>query len=281
MSTDIVSTKLDELKIVTLDGEEWSARDLLPLAGYSRWEKWNTAIERAIASVNASGLTASDHFHRSVKLIETGKGARREIEDYRITRYGAYILFQNADGSKPEIAAVQAYFAVQTRKQELATPNLGSLEGIAQILAAGQAALDEAKRAREEVAFIQPRAAQADTFRQADGRFTIGDLANNLKAWAASNAAGVKILHEDVYNLAGRIGLIIRGNTVRHNQPTARAIEAGWVLAKDKTVETKNHGTFVKISAHLTPRGYGRLWDAAITNIQTQGVVLPDLKEIA
>lgn len=162
MSTDIVSTKLDGLKIVTLDGEEWSARDLLPLAGYSQWRDWANAIERAKASVTASRLNAADHFVESRKLVETGSGARREIEDYRITRYGAYILFQNADGSKPEIAAVQSYFAVQTRKQEIAPsiPNLGTPQG--QLWIAQQ--LTES--AQREIAATE-RAEKAEQFKAA------------------------------------------------------------------------------------------------------------------
>lgn len=123
MSVDEMSAQLDDLKIITLtDGEIWSARDLMPFAGYERWENWSKAINRAIASVNASGLDASDHFRGVTKMVQTGSGARREIEDLQLTRYACYILFQNADGSKPEIAALQQYFAVQTRKQEISAP---------------------------------------------------------------------------------------------------------------------------------------------------------------
>ncbi len=123
MSTLDIATKLDQLKIVTLtDGEVWSARDLMPYAGYTDWRNWSKAIDRAIASVNASGLDASNHFVGVNKMVELGSGARRQIEDVELTRYAAYVLFQNADGSKPEIAALQSYFAVQTRKQELAQP---------------------------------------------------------------------------------------------------------------------------------------------------------------
>ena len=87
--------QLDQIKVSTLFGDVWSARDLMPFAGYKAWQDWSRAINRAIESVNASGLDASDHFRGAPKMIETGKGARREVEDVEITRYGAYILFQN------------------------------------------------------------------------------------------------------------------------------------------------------------------------------------------
>lgn len=110
---------------------------------------------------------------------------------------------------------------------------------------------------------------------------TITDLANDLKVHVASNFPDAKARQQDVFDLAGQVGLIIRGNTVRNNQPTARAIEAGWVKPKDHTYETNNHGTKTTVYARLTPRGYGRLWDAAVNNLKTYGQVLAPKKEIA
>lgn len=142
-------------------------------------------------------------------------------------------------------------------------------------------ALREKQALAAKVEADAPLVAQAETFRQADGLRTISDLANDLKVHALTNYPGVKVLQDDVFDLAGQVGLIIRGNTVRHNQPTARAIEAGWVKPKDTPVATKNHGSFVKVSARLTPRGYGRLWDAATNNLRSHNQVLPPEKEIA
>ena len=266
--------QLDRLKIITLtDGEAWSARDLMPYAGYTDWRNWSKAIDRAITSVNASGLNAADHFVGVNKMIETGKSARRQVEDMELTRYACYILFQNADGSKPEVALAQQYFAIQTRSAEVsprATPSGAELIALAVIEAQSMLAAKD-----EQIAELTPKAAQADTFRQADGLRTLTDITNDLKVHAASNHPGVKVLRDDVFDLAGRAGLIIRGNTVRNNQPTAKAIEAGWVKPKDHTYDTNNHGPQTTIYARLTPRGYGRLWDAAVKNISVYGVVLP------
>ena len=278
--THSFESQLDQLKIITLtDGEVWSARDLMPFAGYTNWRKWSGAIDRAIESVNASGLNAADHFVGGVKMVAVGSGAKRQVEDVEVTRYGAYILFQNGDPRKPEIAAAQQYFAVKTRESEVSpatAPTGAELIALAVIEAQAMLAAKDA-----QIAELAPKAAQADTFRQADGLRTIGDLANDLKVHAATNFPHLKVKQQDVFDLAGLLGIVIRGNTVRHNQPTARSIEAGWVKPKDTKVETNNHGSFVKVSARLTPRGYGRLWDAAVNNLSTIGQIVPTPKELA
>jgi DNA-damage-inducible protein D len=99
--------------------EFWFARDLQEPLGYARWENFQTAIHRAVESCEASNHAASDHFRGVTKMVVLGSTASREIDDFMLTRYACYLIAQNGDSRKPEIAFAQSYFATQTRKQEL------------------------------------------------------------------------------------------------------------------------------------------------------------------
>ena len=111
----------EELRRIDESGNEyWSARELFPVLEYSRWEKFRPLVEKAKIACETAGAKASDHFHLEVKMIDLAKGAKREIEDFRLSRYACYLIVQNGDSSKPVIALGQTYFAIQTRRQELA-----------------------------------------------------------------------------------------------------------------------------------------------------------------
>lgn len=99
--------------------EVWFARDLQKVLGYARWENFQTAINRAVESCNTQGINVDDHFREVTKMITLAKGAERDIKDYMLTRFACYLIAQNGDPKKEEIAFAQSYFAVQTRKAEL------------------------------------------------------------------------------------------------------------------------------------------------------------------
>ena len=99
--------------------EYWFARELQEVLGYKKWDKFQNVIEKAKITCKNSGASIEDHFLRVGKLIETGKGAKRDIGDVMLDRYACYLIAMNGDPGKNEIAFAQSYFAVQTRRQEL------------------------------------------------------------------------------------------------------------------------------------------------------------------
>ena len=99
--------------------EVWYARELQTVLGYARWENFSVAISRAIESCNTQGIIVEDHFREVTKMITIAKGAQRAVQDYMLTRYACYIIAQNGDPKKEEIAFAQSYFAIQTRNAEL------------------------------------------------------------------------------------------------------------------------------------------------------------------
>lgn len=107
--------------------EVWFARDLQKVLGYIRWENFQVAIRRAIESCNQQKINVDDHFREVTKMIALAKGAHRDITDYMLTRYACYLIAQNGDPKKEEVAFAQGYFAVQTRKAEQIAERLQEL----------------------------------------------------------------------------------------------------------------------------------------------------------
>ncbi len=99
--------------------EYWKARELMPLLGYPNWQKAEDVIARAAKSCINSGQVVDNHFNRLVKMVELGSGSMREIRDWKLDRYACYLIAQNGDPKKEEIALAQTYFAIQTRRQEV------------------------------------------------------------------------------------------------------------------------------------------------------------------
>ncbi len=101
------------------DEPYWSARDLAPLLGYKKWQRFEDAIKRAIDSCRTNGNAVEQHFVATVKMSDIGNNAQREAKDWHLSKYGCWLIAMNGDVRKPEIAAAQAYFLVSTAENEM------------------------------------------------------------------------------------------------------------------------------------------------------------------
>lgn len=170
------NVSFEDLKKINEHGAEfWSARDLQPHLGYSQWRRFEDAIARAMESCQASGNDKENHFAGAGKMIGTGKGAQRDVPDYHLSRFACYLIAQNGDPRKPEIAGAQKYFAIQTRRQELSDQ-----------LAADQERLDIRRQTAEEFKALSGAARDAGVqnkmfgvFHDAGYKGLYGGIGNN------------------------------------------------------------------------------------------------------
>jgi DNA-damage-inducible protein D len=133
MKTEEIKQLFEQFEAAAAEVENiecWSARDLQKLLGYSKWENFDKVVQKARDACANAGEEINDHFPDVRKVIEAGKGALHEIDDILLTRYACYLIAQNGDSRKEQIAFAQNYFAVQTRRAELVEQRLLEFERV-------------------------------------------------------------------------------------------------------------------------------------------------------
>jgi DNA-damage-inducible protein D len=134
METDLIHALTDSFEShaqQTENGVEfWLARDIQHLLGYSKWENFLNVVSKARTACEVSGHQVQDHFPDVRKMVDLGSGSQREVDDIMLTRYACYLIAQNGDPKKQEIAFAQTYFAIQTRRAELIEQRLLEAERV-------------------------------------------------------------------------------------------------------------------------------------------------------
>lgn len=257
----------DSIRQIDQDGNEfWSARDLMPYLGYSKWERLGDAIERTEIAITSGGNVAGQHIRSRQRedKVKVGFGERTVIsEDYELTRFGCYILFMNADSRKPEVSAAQSYFAVQTRKAEVAAPEIEMPDDVllskALLIANGrlEQLQVEAAAKDEVIAELEPKAEVVDKWFEAKGDYDVAEAAKMLcnQGVATGRNRLFKTIEEDlrwIYRDGRRTPCVYQ-----------RAIEAGH-LAERPRPSYFDHRLGIEVvqppQVRVTPKGLYKLW---------------------
>lgn len=254
LDTGGAASPFDAIRRVDDDGIEfWSARDLMPLLGYERWDRVPDVIERAKASANASGHDVEALFRASSE-----KSGGRPREDFHLSRYACYLVSMNGDPRKPEVAGAQTYFAVRTRQAETALPALTGPELMAAALIEAQKTIEAAQqraiKAETKARELAPKARQFDNFLNAEGDYSVTHAAQAL------NRAGAKTGRNRLHTTLEALKWIYKPEGHRHWRVYQQASDRGLLRVRPTTWRDQHTG--VEHATHtirVTPKGLDML----------------------
>jgi DNA-damage-inducible protein D len=244
------ASPFDQIRREDEHGEWWSARDLMPLLGYLRWEDFRNSIERAKIAIGNTGETPELHAsERSEVVLNSGNAPSRVRVNYKLTRYGAYMVAMNGDPRKPEVAAAQTYFAVQTRKAETATATALALpQDYEQALVALLGKVREAKALEAENKVLAPKAGKWDQFLAADGLIGMRNTADLFRV-------DVKVLTNWLVEIKLFRRQVSQAGGAR-NLPRKPYIDSGLFVTKMQTENGRNFPV-----AYVTAKGLDMIDD--------------------
>ena len=268
------TSPFDSIKRTRPDGTEyWSARDLMPLLGYDRWENFAQAIERAHIAAEVQGHYLPDLFRGVTK-----KGAGRPHQDFELARFACYLVAMNGDPRKAEIASAMAYFAIKTREAETAKSpaeltrreilNMAlEAEDRAELEAArADKAELEAKRSAQVIQIQAPMVAKAAAHSEVENAIGRQAFARQVQQFGDTRGANIK--QQDVFDLLGRHGMCVRGDRKDRGHITSQARKNGWGWNKHGVSEKNGH-EFVK--PLIKKKGQDIAWKWVLADFETYG----------
>lgn len=240
----------DAIRQVRPDGSEfWSARDLMPMLGYDRWENFTQAIERARISAGVQDLSPADLFRGVTK-----KGAGRPQADVELARFACYLVAMNGDPRKAEVAAAQAYFAVKTREAEVAPPRELSFEEQTLLVITGlqsrvEALTNRAETAETQVKELEPAARAWQDIAGAEGSWAAREAAQMLCG------AGVMIGQNRLLAALDTLGWTFHQGGQRHIKQNA--LEQKLLVARAYAPRYKPNGERLQVAPQIRITGKG------------------------
>lgn len=268
------NSPFDEIKRTTPEGQEyWSARDLMPLMGYPAWREFKVPLNRAMKSAEVQGIDVASNFGESPEITAT-----KPRENYRLTRFAAYLVAMNGDPNKPEVAAAQAYFAVQTHIAEtrpaVALPRdyASALRELASTVEAKELA-EKQEREQRELAEKRARAieAQAPAVAKAQAHSGVKEwkgkqnFAREVQQWG--DLQGLDIKQANVIRLLTRKGMYIAPGRADSGQVKRAAVRSGW--GKNEKGVAENGHTYDR--PLISPKGQDVAWKWLVKAVAEYG----------